>query len=132
LSITDENSTDSRQLKERQIYKNFMFADNKVIILDNEDTLQRALNKINKNNKIKKAVPQHLLRCRERYSSYSFMTSALAECEWSVSRPGCTLPPGKGPLVTTGQAARWAPEPAWTQRLEEKSFASARDQTLIA
>jgi hypothetical protein len=31
------------------------------------------------------------------YSSYSFPTSALDESEWSASRPGRALPPGKGP-----------------------------------
>jgi hypothetical protein len=31
-----------------------------------------------------------------RYSSYSFLTSALDEGEWSASRPGRALPPGKG------------------------------------
>jgi hypothetical protein len=40
--------------------------------------------------------------------------------------PGRTLPP-----VPTGQEAGWAPEPVWTQRLEEKSFASAGDRTWI-
>jgi hypothetical protein len=40
--------------------------------------------------------------------------------EWSASRPGRALPPGKGPQVPIGQEAGWAPEPVWTQRLEEK------------
>jgi hypothetical protein len=31
------------------------------------------------------------------------------------------LPPGKGPPVPIVQEAGWAPEPVWTQRLEEKS-----------
>jgi hypothetical protein len=31
------------------------------------------------------------------YSSHSFMTSALDEGEWSASRPGRALCPGKGP-----------------------------------
>jgi hypothetical protein len=56
----------------------------------------------------------------KRYSSYSFSTSALVVGEWSASRPGRALPPV--PIV---QEAGWAPEPVWTQRLEEKSFASA-------
>jgi hypothetical protein len=30
--------------------------------------------------------------------------------------------PGKGPPVPIVQEAGWAPEPVWTQRLEEKSF----------
>jgi hypothetical protein len=42
--------------------------------------------------------------------------------EWSASYPCCTLAPGKGPPVTIVQEAGWAPEPVWTQRLEEKSF----------
>jgi hypothetical protein len=36
-----------------------------------------------------------------RYSSYSFLTSALDEGEWSVSRPGRALPPGKGTPAPT-------------------------------
>jgi hypothetical protein len=67
-----------------------------------------------------------------RYSSYSFTTSALDGGEWSASRPGRTLPPGKGPLVPTVQEAGWAPEPVWTQRLEEKSSAPAGYRTPIA
>jgi hypothetical protein len=57
-----------------------------------------------------------------RYSSYSFMTSALDGGQWSVSHPSCALPLGKRPLVPIGQEAGWAPELVWTQRLEEKSF----------
>jgi hypothetical protein len=57
------------------------------------------------------------------YNFYSFMTSALDGCEWSASRPGCALPPGKGPPVPIVQEAGWAPEPVWTQGLEETSFA---------
>jgi hypothetical protein len=33
------------------------------------------------------------------------------EGEWSESRPGRALPPGKGPPVPIGQEAGWAPEP---------------------
>jgi hypothetical protein len=50
------------------------------------------------------------------------MTSALYGGEWSASRPGRALPPGKGPPVAIVLEAGWAPEPVWTQRLEEKSF----------
>jgi hypothetical protein len=69
-----------------------------------------------------KAVPQQTLEAqRERmYSSYSFTTSALDGGEWSASLHGYALPPGKGPLIPIGQEAGWAPEPVWTQRLEEK------------
>jgi hypothetical protein len=60
------------------------------------------------------------------------MTSALDGGEWSASCPSRTLPPGKGHLVPIAQEAGWAPEPVWTQRLEEKSFASAGNRTPIA
>jgi hypothetical protein len=34
-----------------------------------------------------------------RYSSYSLSTSVLDGGEWSASRPGCALSPGKEPPV---------------------------------
>jgi hypothetical protein len=37
--------------------------------------------------------------------------------------PAALLPPGKGPPVPIIQEAGWGPEPVWTQRIEEKSFA---------
>jgi hypothetical protein len=52
--------------------------------------------------------------------------------EWSESRPGRGLPPGKGTPVPIVQEGGWAPEPVWTQRLEEKSSAPAGDRTSIA
>jgi hypothetical protein len=52
--------------------------------------------------------------------------------EWLAPRPGRALAPGKGLSVPTVQEAGWAPEPVWTQRLEEKSFASAGNGTSIA
>jgi hypothetical protein len=74
---------------------------------------------------------------REEYSSYSFTISALDGGELSAWRPGRALPPGKGPPVPIVQEAGWAPEPVWTQRLEEKSGIEprspgrpARSQTL--
>jgi hypothetical protein len=36
--------------------------------------------------------------------------------------PGRALAPGKRPPVPIVQEAGWAPEPLWTQKLEEKSF----------
>jgi hypothetical protein len=57
-----------------------------------------------------------------RYSSYSFLTSTLYGGEWLASRHLLVLAPV--PIV---QKAVWAPEPVWTQRLEENSFASAGD-----
>jgi hypothetical protein len=50
--------------------------------------------------------------------------------EWSVSLPGRTLAPRKGPPVPIVQEAGWAPEPVWTQRLEEKSFCFCRGSNL--
>jgi hypothetical protein len=52
-----------------------------------------------------------------RYSSYSFLTSALEGGEWSASRPDRALPPGKEPPVPTVQEAGWAPEPVWTHHM---------------
>jgi hypothetical protein len=51
--------------------------------------------------------------------------------EWSASRPGRALLPGKEPPVPIGQEAGWASEPVWTQGLEEKSSASVRDRTPV-
>jgi hypothetical protein len=45
--------------------------------------------------------------------------------------PAALYPRGKDPPVPIVQEAGWAPEPVWTQRLEEKSFAPAGDQTPI-
>jgi hypothetical protein len=50
--------------------------------------------------------------------------------EWSASLPGRALAPGKGPPVPIVQEARWAPEPVWTQRLEEKSSCLCRGSNL--
>jgi hypothetical protein len=66
-----------------------------------------------------------------RYSSHSYLTLALDGGEWSASCPSRALPPGKGPLVPIGLEAGWAPEPVWTQGLEEKSSAPAGDRTPI-
>jgi hypothetical protein len=51
-----------------------------------------------------KTVPLHAMEAHEgrRYSSYSYLTSALDGGEWSASRPGRVLPPGKGPPVPIG------------------------------
>jgi hypothetical protein len=67
-----------------------------------------------------------------RYSSYSFMTSAINGVSGQRHAPAALLPPGKGPPVAIVQEAGWAPEPVWTQRIEEKSFAPAGDRTPIA
>jgi hypothetical protein len=68
----------------------------------------------------------------EEYSSYSFTTSALDGGEWSASRPGRALPPGKGPPVPIGQEGGWAPEPVWTQRIVAKAHGnSAESRTVV-
>jgi hypothetical protein len=66
-----------------------------------------------------------------RYSSYSFLTSALDGGEWSASRRDHALPPGKGPPVPIGQEAGWVLEPVWMQRIQEKSSASVGDRTPV-
>jgi hypothetical protein len=53
-----------------------------------------------------------------RYNSYSFTTSALDGGEWSASRPGRALSPGKEPPVPIVQEAGWAPEP---QRVKQRT-----------
>jgi hypothetical protein len=94
-----------------------------------EDTIKTTLRKFGYENVVKKSSPstRHGGAWGERrYSSYSFTTSALDGGEWSASRPGRALVSGKGPPVSIVQEAGWAPEPVWTQRLEEKSFAPCR------
>jgi hypothetical protein len=66
-----------------------------------------------------------------RYNSYSYLTSELDGGKWSASRPSRALPPGKEPPVPIVQEAGWAPEPVWTQRLEEKSSVSVRYRTPV-
>jgi hypothetical protein len=86
---------------------------------------------INKGKK-SKVVPLRSIQAHlgdRRYSSYSLLTSALEGGEWSASRSGRALPPGKEPPVPTVQEAGWAPEPVWMQRLQEKSSASVGDRT---
>jgi hypothetical protein len=45
--------------------------------------------------------------------------------------PAALYPRGKDPPVPIGEEAVWAPEPVWTQRLEEKSSVSVGDRTPI-
>jgi hypothetical protein len=79
-----------------------------------------------------KAVPLHATEGlgERRYISYSFTTSALDGGEWSPSLPGRVLDPGKGPPIPIVQEAGWAPEPVWTQRLDEKFFRLCRGSNL--
>jgi hypothetical protein len=66
-----------------------------------------------------------------RYSSYSFKTSAVDGVNDQRHAPAAFYPQGKD-THTHWKEAGWAPEQVWTQRLEEKSIASAGDPTSIA
>jgi hypothetical protein len=46
--------------------------------------------------------------------------------------PAALYTQGKDPPVPIAQESGWAPESVWTQRLEEKSFAPAGNQTSTA
>jgi hypothetical protein len=84
------------------------------------------------NDKKGKEVPLRSIEAHlgdRRYSSYSFLTSALEGGEWAASRPDRSLPPQKEPPVPIVQEAGWAPGPVWTQRLEGKSSACVGDRT---
>jgi hypothetical protein len=45
--------------------------------------------------------------------------------------PAALYPWGKGPPIPITQEAGWAPEPVWTQGLEEKSSAPVGDRTPV-
>jgi hypothetical protein len=62
------------------------------------------------------------------YNSYSFTTSAQDGVS-GQRHALATLTSGERTIV---QEAGWAPELVWTQRLDEKSLASAGDRTSIA
>jgi hypothetical protein len=61
------------------------------------------------------------------YSSYSFLTLALVGVSGQRHALAVLYPRGKDPPVPIVQEAGWAPEPVWTQRLEEKSFRLCRE-----
>jgi hypothetical protein len=68
-------------------------------------TLLRASGDCHDTGKKDKVVPLRSIEAHlsdRRYSSYSFLTSALEGGEWSASRPGRALPPGKNPLPLSG------------------------------
>jgi hypothetical protein len=51
---------------------------------------------------------------------------------WDVSNtPQPPFTTGNGPFVHIGKEAGWASKLVWTQRLEEKAFASAMDRTPV-
>jgi hypothetical protein len=59
------------------------------------------------------------------------IASAIDGGDWPASRSGRALPPGKGPPVPIVQDTEWAPDPVWTQRLEENSSDSVGDRTPV-
>jgi hypothetical protein len=79
-----------------------------------------------------KAVPPHATKrlWGEEIELLSFSTSALYGGEWSASRSGRALAPGKGPSVSIVQGDGWAPEPVWTQSIEETFFRLCRGSNL--
>jgi hypothetical protein len=81
-----------------------------------------------------KAVPLHATKALGRRGGIAPTHSRPRHTrgEWSASRPGRAFIPGERTPVPIVQEAGWAPEPVWTQRLEEKSFAPAGDRTPIA
>jgi hypothetical protein len=75
-----------------------------------------------KHSKLKQSHSTPMEAQRERRcSSYSFTTSALDGVSGQGHAPAALYSRVKDPLPT-GQEAEWAPEPVWTQMLEEKSF----------
>jgi hypothetical protein len=63
------------------------------------------------------------------YSSYLFFISALRGVRGQRHAQDALCPRGKETLYP--QATGWASELVWTQRLQEKFFASAGDRTPV-
>jgi hypothetical protein len=85
-----------------------------------------------KDKSLSNYTPWRRLGGKRRYNFYSLLTSVLYRDEWSASRPGRALASVKGPPAPIEQQAGRAPEPVWTQRLDEKSAASAGNRTPIS
>jgi hypothetical protein len=66
------------------------------------------------------------------YSSYSLLTSVLDGGEWSVSRPGRALAPGKRPPVLLYRRLGGLRAGLDTEARVKNHFASAVDRTPIA
>jgi hypothetical protein len=79
-----------------------------------------------------KAVPLHTMKGLGGEEVYLLLILDLGTRwgKWSALRPGRALAPGKGPPVPIVQEAVLAPEPVWTQRLEEKSFRLCRGSNI--
>jgi hypothetical protein len=59
---------------------------------------------------------------KSKFSSQSFLTSALDGGEWSASSPGHTSLPGKRTPVPIGQEVGWASAMVWTKRLQDRTL----------
>jgi hypothetical protein len=78
--------------------------------------------------KSEQICPTTAMQLPRKYSSYSFLTSALDGVSGQRHAPAA-LYSGNGPLVPIVQEAWWASELLWTQWIEKKSFASAGVRT---
>jgi hypothetical protein len=71
-----------------------------------------------------RAIPLHSMEALK-------WTGGIAPaCSWLQTTWGWVVGNGMPQLCFTSRAW-WVPQPAWTQRLEEKSFALTRDQTPV-
>jgi hypothetical protein len=66
----------------------------------------------------------------EEYRSYSFSTSAVDGSEWSASRPGCGLAPGKGPPGAHCTGGWVGPRAGLGTEAKGKSFRFCRGSNL--
>jgi hypothetical protein len=78
-----------------------------------------------------KAVPRRRLGGEEVYLLLILDHGTRWGCVVSVTS-GRASGPGKGPQVYIVKEAGWAPEPVWTQRLEQKSFRLCRGSNLYS
>jgi hypothetical protein len=72
------------------------------------------------------ALPPCSAKRERKYSSYSFLTSALDGVRGQRHTPAAPYPQGKGTRYPLDRRL-CGPELVWTQRLEETSFTTARD-----
>jgi hypothetical protein len=80
-----------------------------------------------------KAVPLHAMKAPGAEEVQLLLILNLGtRWGWVVSiMPRPRFTPGERTPGTIVQEAGWAPEPVWTQRLEEKSSASVGDRTPV-
>jgi hypothetical protein len=77
--------------------------------------------------------PRNVMQARMRKEEYLLFILDLNTGwgEWSASHPSRGSPAGKDPPVPIVQEAGWASEVAGTQRLAERSFASAENRISV-